>query len=151
MAAAEAEVPVAMRKVYRRLERWRGQRTGRARIPEALWAAAGDLAREHGVNQVSRVLRLEFNHLKRMAESGGRAKHKERALPAFVVLEAVSECTISAVRAAPSGKLMIAGAAPTGAGNWFQRKSGCYDPEADAEIEAGGAEPGRPQKRRERR
>lgn len=86
MAAAEAEVPVAMRKVYRRLERWRGQRTGRARIPKALWAAAGDLAREHGVNQVSRVLRLEFNHLKRMAESGGRAKHKERALPAFVEL-----------------------------------------------------------------
>ena len=48
------------------------EETGRARIPESLWAAAGELARDHGVNQVSRVLRLEFNHLKRMAESGGR-------------------------------------------------------------------------------
>jgi hypothetical protein len=37
---------------------------------------------------------------------------------------------------------MIAGAAPADVGNWFQRKSGSCDPEADAEIEAGGAEPG---------
>jgi len=86
MAAAEVEVPVVMRRVYRRLERWRKQRTGRARIPEALWAAAVDLAREHGVNRVSRVLGLEFNHLKRLAESGGPTVRKRRALPAFVEL-----------------------------------------------------------------
>uniref|UniRef100_Q01TH3 Uncharacterized protein n=1 Tax=Solibacter usitatus (strain Ellin6076) TaxID=234267 RepID=Q01TH3_SOLUE len=86
MAAAEVEVPVAMRKVYRRLERWRGQRTGRARIPESLWAAAGELAREHGVNPVSRVLRLEFNHLKRIAESGGPVVRERRVMPAFVEL-----------------------------------------------------------------
>jgi len=54
-----------MRKVYRKLERWRSKRKGRARIPESLWTAAGELAREHGVNPVSRVLRLEFNHLRR--------------------------------------------------------------------------------------
>jgi hypothetical protein len=86
MAAAEAEVPVAMRKVYRRLERWRRQRTGRARIPEALWTAAGELAREHGVNQVSRVLGLEFNHLKRLAEAGRPSVRQRRAMPAFVEL-----------------------------------------------------------------
>ena len=86
MAAAEVEVPVAMRKVYRRLERWRRQRTGRARIPEALWAAAGELAREHGVNPVSRVLGLEFNHLKRIAESGRLIVRKRRVMPAFVEL-----------------------------------------------------------------
>jgi hypothetical protein len=86
MAGAEAEVPVAMRKVYGRLERWRRQCTGRARIPEALWAAAGELAREHGVNQVSRVLGLEFNHLKRIAEPGRPTVRKGRAMPAFVEL-----------------------------------------------------------------
>jgi hypothetical protein len=85
MAAAEVEVPVAMRKVYRRLERWRRERTGRARIPEALWAAAGELAREHGVNQVSRVLGLEFNQLKRIA-GAGRATVRKRVTPAFVEL-----------------------------------------------------------------
>src|SRR4029077_13195483 len=86
MAVAEGEVPVAMRKVYRRLERWRRQRSGRARIPEALWATAGELAREHGVNPVSRVLRLEFNHLKRIAEPDRPSVRKRRAMPAFVEL-----------------------------------------------------------------
>jgi hypothetical protein len=86
VATTDAEVPVAMRKVYRRLERWRSKRQGRARIPESLWAAAGELAREHGVNPVSRVLRLEFNHLKRLAESGRQRTRKPRATPAFVEL-----------------------------------------------------------------
>jgi hypothetical protein len=93
MAAIEAEVPVAMRKVYRRLLRWRSQRKGRARIPESLWAAAGELAREHGVNPVSRVLRLEFNHLKRLAESSGQTVRKRRAMPAFVELIAPQSAT----------------------------------------------------------
>jgi hypothetical protein len=88
VAAIETEVPVAMRKVYRRLERWRSKRQGRARIPESLWAAAGELAREHGVNPVSRVLRLEFNHLRRVTESNRRRKRKPRATPAFVELMA---------------------------------------------------------------
>ena len=74
-----ADIPVAMRKVYLQLQRWRQQRKGRERIPEGLWAAAGELAREHGVNQVSRALHLEFSHLKRAAEAGapsGRKKAK---------------------------------------------------------------------------
>jgi hypothetical protein len=75
-----------MRKVYRRLERWRSKRQGRARIPESLWTAAGELAREHGVNRVSRVLGLEFNHLKQLAESDRRSTRKPRAMPAFVEL-----------------------------------------------------------------
>ena len=40
-------VPTVMRTVYRQLERWRRKRTGRERIPESLWVAAGELAREH--------------------------------------------------------------------------------------------------------
>ena len=73
-----------MRKLCRRLVRWRKKRKGRERIPEALWVAAGELAREHGVNQVSRVLRLEFNHLKRAAAKAGRPNGHKQAAPAFV-------------------------------------------------------------------
>ncbi len=83
---AEADVPAAMRDVYRRLQRWRSERKGRARIPEALWAAAGELAREHGVNQVSRALHLEFKHLKRVMEAG--AQNDGKAKPSFVELVA---------------------------------------------------------------
>ena len=79
VVADDCEVPVTMRKVYGRLQRWREQRKGRARIPRGIWSAAGKLAREHGVNQVSRVLHLEFNQLKREAEAAkGHTGEKTR-------------------------------------------------------------------------
>lgn len=95
---ARVNVPVAMRKVYRELQRWRSERKGRERIPEELWTAAGELAREHGVNQVSQVLHLEFSHLKRVAEAGG-TNGRKAATPAFVELlapqtSAEGECVL---------------------------------------------------------
>ena len=105
----ENDVPAAMRKVHERLQRWRSERKGRERIPEALWAAAGELARKHGVNQVSRVLRLEFNQLKRTAEAGTRNR-KKRIGRAFVELigpqtPAAQECVLEVE--SPRGKLRI--------------------------------------------
>src|SRR5208283_1821501 len=96
-SADDSAVPVAMRKVHRRLQRWRSECKGRGRIPEALWAAAGELAREHGVNRVSQALHLEFNQLKRVAE--GPPKGRKRAAPTFVELitphrSAGRECVI---------------------------------------------------------
>src|SRR3954470_17602160 len=78
---------LTMEDVKSRFDQWRQTRRGKARIPEELWTAAGELAREHGVNRVSRVLRLEFNHLKRMAEAGRQTKSDNvgRA-PAFLEL-----------------------------------------------------------------
>jgi len=108
-SAVENDIPVAMRKVYRRLQRWRDQRAGRERIPESLWAAAGELARQHGVNQVSRALRLEFNQLKRVSERGG-AKGRKQSTPEFV--ELIAPYTSSGQGRAievegPRGKLRI--------------------------------------------
>src|SRR5436190_10187076 len=76
-STAEADVPAAMREVHRRLQRWRSERKARARIPEALWAAASELAREHGVSQVSRALHLEFKHLKRVMEARAQNDGKQ--------------------------------------------------------------------------
>jgi hypothetical protein len=76
-----------MKKVYRRLERWRSRRTGRSRIPDSIWTAAGELAREHGVSRVAEVLGLEFNHLKRMTQGAEPRVSKRRMKPpAFVEL-----------------------------------------------------------------
>ena len=107
-SSAGADVPAAMRKVFRRLERWRKKRQGRERIPKTLWAAAGELAREHGVNQVSRVLRLEFNQLRRVAEAG-RNGH-EQTTPTFVEFiapqtSAAEVCVLELE--SPRGKLRI--------------------------------------------
>jgi hypothetical protein len=98
-----------MREVYRRLQRWRSERKGRARIPEALWGAAGELAREYGVNRVSRALHLEFKHLKRVAEAGAQNDGKQ-AKPSFIELiaphtSAGRECILELE--GPRGKLRI--------------------------------------------
>jgi hypothetical protein len=55
------------------LERWRRRRVRGDRIPERLWAAAVDLAREHGVSQTSIALRLDYYSLKDRLEASKRS------------------------------------------------------------------------------
>ena len=108
MATAETDVPVAMRKVYRRLERWRSKRTGRTPIPESLWAAAVELAREHGVFRTAQVLHLEYGKLKRLLEARGSETPPAEPGTAFLELVApagLSECVIELE--GPRGKMRI--------------------------------------------
>jgi hypothetical protein len=86
MATSElAALPTGMRRVYRRFERWRSSRSsGRVAIPEALWAAAAELAREHGVTRTAQVLHLDGGKLKRRMQSGGRGREQRLRAPEFV-------------------------------------------------------------------
>jgi len=59
MANEIAVNPPDMRKVYLRLKRWRRSHARRVPIPDSLWAAAGELARAHGVNLTAKALPLE--------------------------------------------------------------------------------------------
>jgi hypothetical protein len=71
MSAKEPlEIPEGMRRVCGRFERWRNGHKARLPIPEALWAAAAEAARAHGVFRASKALRLEYGKLKRMVEAG---------------------------------------------------------------------------------
>jgi len=108
MATAEADVPAAMRRVYRRLQRWRSKRTGRDPIPESLWAAAVELAKEHGVFRTSQVLHLEYGKLKRLLEASGSVTSPAAPRTAFLELMApagLSECVIELE--GPRGKMRI--------------------------------------------
>ena len=58
------ELPVRLRGVQQRFERWRQMREGRARIPEALWAAAVKMAHAYGVSRAARVLGVDYYTLK---------------------------------------------------------------------------------------
>jgi hypothetical protein len=50
MATGPADIPLGMRRIYRRFARWRGAHPGvRLPIPGRLWASAAEAAREHGV------------------------------------------------------------------------------------------------------
>ena len=69
----------------RRLERWRATRRAGVPMPEELWAAAIKVARRHGVYPTARALGLEYNKLKRLAQSSGRAQ-KGLPAPTFVEL-----------------------------------------------------------------
>jgi hypothetical protein len=69
MATKELEVPAGMQRICRRFERWRRSHRGRLPIPEGLWGSAAAAARQHGVFQTAKVLRLEYGKLKRMAEA----------------------------------------------------------------------------------
>src|SRR4030095_7191109 len=49
-----------------RVAGWRRSNTGPLPIPETLWAAAAEVAREHGVFRTAKVLSLEYGKLKRL-------------------------------------------------------------------------------------
>jgi hypothetical protein len=60
-------------KLRIRFEEWRQSRKGRSAIPDRLWAAAAELARQHGVHRTATALRLDGARLKqRMAEASPR-------------------------------------------------------------------------------
>jgi hypothetical protein len=92
---AVLEVPTGMQRIYRRFERWRGSHQGRLPIPEALWASAAAVAREHGVFRTAKVLRLEYGKLKRMVETAAPVRPGRRAAaPPAEFLELVTPQTV---------------------------------------------------------
>jgi hypothetical protein len=58
--------------VRRDLDGWRQEPARTRRIPEPLWAAAVEVAREHGVAATSRELGLDYYALKKRVESSRR-------------------------------------------------------------------------------
>jgi len=74
MANEIPAIPPDMRKIYLRLRRWRSSHARRVPLPDSLWAAAGELAREHGINRTAKALHLEYGKLKERAEAPGQEK-----------------------------------------------------------------------------
>ena len=97
---AKARADVSIEQVRRRFERWRNSRPRTTRIPDELWAAAIEAARQDGVNRTARVLHPDGGKLRRLlvtADSG--AKRRNLSPPAFVELIAprpaeLEECVI---------------------------------------------------------
>ena len=105
----QLEVPVGMRRICQRFERWRKGHKARLPIPAALWAAAVVVAREHGVFGTAKVLRLEYGKLKRMVESVATAPGTTSRTPTFLELMpqlvGPTECLIELE--GPRGKMRI--------------------------------------------
>jgi len=54
--------------VGRQFDRWRQSRRRGSRIPEALWRAAAEAGRAHGVSKTSQALGLDYYGLKKRVE-----------------------------------------------------------------------------------
>jgi len=88
-----------LQQVEQRFERWRESRKRGERIPQALWAAAVGLAREHGLERIAQELRVDYDRLKMRLEGsagraragGGEAMFVELMAPSAV---GISECIV---------------------------------------------------------
>jgi hypothetical protein len=114
-------VPAELEQARQRLEDWRKTQTGRARIPENLWVVAVEAARQHGVHQTSRTLRLDYTKLKQRLEPGDHTdshSNGRKALPTSTFVElltpqATSLCECSVELEGPRGKIRIQLKGPT--------------------------------------
>ena len=99
-------------QLQRQFEQFRSSHPLRTRIPEALWRAAAELARQHGLNAVAHPLRLDYTGLKRRLADISEVSGKRKArTPGFVELVAPyaaagAECVIE-FESQSGGKMRI--------------------------------------------
>ena len=103
-------IPEPIVQLQRRLDELRSTRSHRMKLPETVWQAAVELAREHGLYSVARPLRLDYTQLKKRL-GGAPDAARQVAAPAFVELiashpAAVSECLIE-FESSIGGKMRI--------------------------------------------
>jgi hypothetical protein len=80
-----AAVPEAIAQLQRQLEQFRSSRPGRTKLPESLWQAAVELARQHGIYAVAHPLRLDYTRLKQRL-GGMPSQPRKQNKAAFVEL-----------------------------------------------------------------
>src|SRR5499427_7001982 len=103
-------IPEAITQLQRQLEQLRSSRPARTKLPESLWQAAVELARQHGIYAVANPLRLDYARLKQRL-GGMPSQPRRQNKPAFVELigndaVAVPECVIE-FEAPGGGKMRI--------------------------------------------
>ena len=80
-----AVIPEAIAQLQLQLNEIRSTRPRGKRLPDSVWQAAVELAREHGVYSVAHHLRLDYTGLKKRLGGVSQRRRKPRK-PAFVEL-----------------------------------------------------------------
>ena len=80
------DLPPQLHRLTQRLKAWRSKRQPRQRIPEALWKAAGGLARLHGLNPTARALQLSYHDLQHRMSTRLDPMKSSATAPTFVEL-----------------------------------------------------------------
>ena len=87
-------IPGPIEQLQRQLDEFRSTQPHRTKLPETLWQAAVQLARQHGVYSVAHPLRLDYVGLKKRLD-GVSAPKKKAAKAAFVELIADPSATMA--------------------------------------------------------
>src|SRR5215469_2877315 len=103
-------IPEAITQLQRQLEQFRSTRPGRTKLPESLWQASVELARQYGIYAVAHPLRLDYTRLKQRL-GGTASRPRKGSNPAFIELmghppAALPECVIE-FESASGGKMRI--------------------------------------------
>jgi hypothetical protein len=78
-------IPEPIAQLQRQLDQIRRTHPRGSRLPDSMWQAAVELAREHGVYSVAHPLRLDYTGLKKRLGGFSQRRRKVRK-PAFVEL-----------------------------------------------------------------
>ena len=78
-------IPEAIVQLQRQLDQFRSTQPRRTKLPESLWQAAVELARQHGIYPVAHPLRLDYMGLKKRL-GGIPIVRRKASKPAFVEL-----------------------------------------------------------------
>ena len=90
---SSSPIPEPIVQLQRQLDQFRSSRQRRTKLPESLWQAAVELARQLGVYSVAHPLRLDYMGLKKRL--GEPSSHRRKApRPAFVELVAPHPATL---------------------------------------------------------
>lgn len=87
-------IPEPIEQLQRQLDEFRSTQPHRKKLPETLWQAAVELARQYGVYSVAHPLRLDYMGLKKRLD-GVPGSQKKAAKPAFVELVAAHPASMA--------------------------------------------------------
>jgi len=88
--------PEPILQLQRQLEDFRSSQPGRMKLPESLWQAAVELARQYGVYPVAHPLRLDYMGLKKRLGEVRPHRGRKAAAPAFVEVVAAQPAALEA-------------------------------------------------------
>jgi hypothetical protein len=83
-----ATIPDAIVQLQRQFDQFRSTQPVRTKLPEPLWQAAVELAREHGIYSVAHPLRLDYVGLKKLLVGIRTIRHRPTKAAAFIELTA---------------------------------------------------------------
>jgi hypothetical protein len=86
--------PEAIAQLQRQLDEFRSTQPRGRRLPESVWQAAVELAREHGVYSVAHPLRLDYTGLKKRL--GGVSHRPTKSTQAGIRRTDRAECSDAA-------------------------------------------------------